>query len=163
MIIAQKIHLRRKDYNMQDESTSNLRNILNQTSLNELDHYLEQHANIPSAYDLFNLHMKTYPISIGQIVKNCEGYISRSYVYDILNGQKTSPSRDIVIMICLAANMNLKQVRRLLETYHHRELYPKDDRDAVIAACFNSKQYNICKVNMLLSSYNLPLLSTKEQ
>lgn len=147
---------------MKEESTSDLRNILNQTSLNKLDAYLEQHAHVPSAYDLFSLHMKEHLITIGQIAKNCEGYIARSYVYDILNGKKANPSRNIVIMICLAAHMNLKQVRRLLEIYHHRELYPKDDRDALIAACFNSKQYNITTVNMLLSARNLPLLSTND-
>ena len=55
--------------------------------------------------------------------------------------------------------MTLKQVRQLLEIYNHRELYPKDDRDALIAACFNSKEYNIVTINELLYIRNLPLLS----
>lgn len=147
---------------MNEESTSDLRNILNSTSLKEINTYLEKHAHTLSPYDIYMKHLNTYPTSISAIAKNCDGYIARSYVYDIINGVKKHPSRDIVIMICLAAHMNSKQVRRLLEAYNYRELYAKDDRDAMIAACFNSREYNIASVNNLLYIKNLPLLSGKE-
>lgn len=148
---------------MNEESTSDLRNILNNTSLNEINKYLNEHASVSSARDIYNDHLNSYPITIAAIAKNCNGYIARSYVYDIVNGVKAHPSRDIVIMICLAAHMNPKQVRRLLEIYNYRELYPKDDRDALIATCFNSKEYNITTVNNLLYIRQLPLLSNKEE
>lgn len=144
---------------MKDESTSDLRNILNTTTLNEIDSYLKNHTHKPTAYDIYNRHIKEHPISVATIYKNCKSFITKSYVYDIINGIKTHPSRDVVIIICLAAHMTLKQVRQLLEIYNHRELYPKDDRDALIAACFNSKEYNIVTINELLYIRNLPLLS----
>lgn len=147
---------------MNEESTSDLRRILNNTSLREINTYLNEHTGIPSAREIYNSHLAAYPITVAAIAKNCEGYIARSYVYDIINGVKDHPSRDIVIMICLAAHMNLKQVRRLLEIYNYRELYARDDRDAMIAACFNSKEYNITKVNNLLYVRHLPILSGKE-
>lgn len=147
---------------MCEESTSDLRNILNNTSLREINTYLETHTHSLSAYDIYQNHFKTYHTSTAAVAKNCEGYIARSYVYDIINGVKNHPSRDIVIMLCLAAHMNLKQARRLLEAYNYRELYAKDDRDAMIAACFNSREYNITTVNSLLFIRNLPLLSGKE-
>lgn len=148
---------------MSEKSTSDLRKILNHTSLHEIDTYLEKYAHTSSAYDIFSQHLKSYPTSIAAIAKNCDGYIARSYVYDVINGVKKHPSRDIVIMICLAAHMNLKQVRRLLEAYDYRELYAKDDRDILIAACFNSKEYNITAVNQLLYVRHLPLLSNQEE
>ena len=150
------------DEPMNEESTSDLRNILNTTTLNEINAYLSEHTSKSSACDIYNAHLASYPITIAAIAKNCEGYIARSYVYDIINGVKDHPSRDIVIMICLAAHMNLKQMRRLLEIYNYRELYAKDDRDALIAACINSKEYSITTVNELLYVRQLALLSNKE-
>lgn len=145
-----------------EESTTDLRTILNSTSLSGVNTYLEEHAHIPTAYAIFNQHIKTYPTSVSAIAKNCGGYIARSYVYDVINDVKKHPSRDIVIMICLAAHMSLKQVRQLLEVYNYRELYPKDDRDVILAACFNSREYNITTVNQLLYAKKLPLLSGRE-
>jgi hypothetical protein len=87
------------------------------------------------------------------ILKNCQGYISKSYVYDLINGKKLKPSRDNVLLICLASHMNLKVTRRTLELFNHRNLYPKDKRDAIIAICINNKIYDIASVNDKLFEY----------
>lgn len=147
---------------IKEESTTDLRSILNSTSLSNVDTYLEEHAHISTAYAIFSQHLKSYSISVSTIAENCRGYIARSYVYDIINGVKVHPSRDIVIMLCLAAHMRSKQVRQLLAVYNYRELHPKDDRDVILAACFNSSEYNITTVNQLLYAKKLPLLSGRE-
>ena len=89
------------------------------------------------------------------------GLISKSYVYDILGGVKTNPSRDIVLILCIAAGMDRKLVRRVLENYGHRDLYVKDTRDIIIATYINNKEYDIDRINDELFQYHLSPLSTE--
>ena len=81
------------------------------------------------------------------------GLISKSYVYDILGGVKTNPSRDIVLILCIAAGMDRKLVRRVLENYGHRDLYVKDTRD------INNQIYDLDRLNDELFRYGLATLN----
>ena len=83
------------------------------------------------------------------------GLISKSYVYDILGGVKTNPSRDIVLILCIAAGMDRKLVRRVLENYGHRDLYVKDTRDIIIATYI----YDLDRLNDELFRYGLATLN----
>ena len=102
----------------------------------------------------------SHDIKACDIVKECQGYISKSYIYDILSGKKLNPSRDNVILICLAAHMDLKMTRRTLEVFNHRPLYPKDPRDAIIAICINNKVFDIASINDRLFEHDKKLFST---
>lgn len=57
--------------------------------------------------------------------------IDRTYGYQIFDGRK-SPSRDKLIMLCFGLKLNLEESQRLLNIAGLRELYPRDERDAVI-------------------------------
>ncbi len=132
---------------MNTDSTTSLLNILNQTHIDDLDEFLADHQFSNSASEHFSKYFSTHDIKASAIVKECQGYISKSYIYDILSGKKTNPSRDNVILICLAAHMDLKMTKRTLEIFGHRPLYPKDNRDAIIAICINNKVYDIANIN----------------
>lgn len=86
-------------------------------------------------------------IAIADVVNRCRGILSKSYVYDILNGTKRNPSRDVVLLLCIAVHADRKQTRRLLEKYGHRDLYAKDTRDIIIATYINNKEYDIDRIN----------------
>lgn len=66
------------------------------------------------------------------IVRTCQGYLSRSYVYDILSGTKTAPSWNTVIMIALALQMDVKSADRLMKAFGYRDLYPRDGSDLTV-------------------------------
>lgn len=93
--------------------------------------------------------------------ERCRGILSKSYVYDILNGTKRNPSRDVVLLLCIAVHADRKQTRRLLEKYGHRDLYAKDTRDIIIATYINNKEYDIDRINDELFQYHLSPLSTE--
>ena len=88
-----------------EESTTGLLNILNNTDIEELDDFIDEHGHSISIGEFFSDYLYSHNIKSSDIVKKCQGYISKSYIYDLLNGKKTNPSRDNVILLCLAADM----------------------------------------------------------
>lgn len=148
---------------MKNISTTNLLNILEQnqiTSDNLSDYITEAKSAYPNR-NIFSdyIAQNSESITTAQIIRNCSGYISRSYAYDILNGTTSkNPSRDIVLVLCLSAHMDRRMIRRTLEAFQHRELYLKDPRDLIIATYVNNQNYNIEAINSELYEYQLPLL-----
>lgn len=106
-------------------------------------------------------YIAEHSIAIADVVHRCRGILSKSYVYDILNGTKRNPSRDVVLLLCIAVHADRKQTRRLLEKYGHRDLYAKDTRDIIIATYINNKEYDIDRINDELFQYHLSPLSTE--
>ena len=124
-----------------------------------LEQYLATHAITPSIHDYFNDYFATHSITSSEIASRCKGLISKSYLYDLLNGQKTQPSRDMILILCLAAHMNRKETRRTLELFQLRELYVKDPRDIIIATAINQEQFDIDQINDKLAAYGLKILN----
>ena len=52
-------------------------------------------------------------------------------------------------------NAFFKETRRVLELFNLRPLYPKDDRDAIIAICINNKVFDVSDINERLFDYGL--------
>lgn len=144
---------------MQEIATTELLDILNNIKTDQMDSYIAQYGSLKVNTNIFSEYVAEHDISVSSIVKRCEGYISKSYIYDILGGIKKNPSRDIILTLCIAAKMNRKMVRRVLENYHHRDLYPKDTRDIIIATHINNKEFDINIINDALFEYQLPLLN----
>lgn len=137
-----------------EKSTTDLLYVLNKTSLDDLDNFLDQN-NGNSISDFFSEYLHSHNLTPARIAKTCQGFIAKSYVYSLVNGEKTNPDRDKAILICLAAEMNLKETRRVLELFNLRPLYPKDDRDAIIAICINNKVFDVSDINERLFDYGL--------
>ena len=84
--------------------------------------YIKEFAATASAAAPFPEYIAEHSIAIADVVHRCRGILSKSYVYDILNGTKRNPSRDVVLLLCIAVQADRKQKRRLLEKYRHRDL-----------------------------------------
>lgn len=145
---------------MIEKPTTELLDILNHIEKTEMDSYITQYGSTQMNTNIFSEYIAENNITTAYIVQNCMGLISKSYIYDILGGIKTQPSRDILLILCIAAKMNRKMVRRVLETYHQRDLYAKDTRDIIIATYINNKDYDLNRINDALFEYNLPLLKS---
>lgn len=149
----------RKQY-MKEESTTGLLNILNNITPEQMDGYIEEHAR-SSGKNIFSDYIAENKIVPADIVKNCSGFISKSYVYDILNGKKENPSRDVILMLCISAHMDRKMTRRVLEVYGHRDLYAKDTRDIIIATYINNQEFDLNEINDKFSEYGLTVFDAK--
>lgn len=57
--------------------------------------------------------------------------LDKAYVYQIFAGKK-NPSRDKLITIALGMKFSEEETRRMLHLSRHRELWPKDERDALL-------------------------------
>lgn len=142
-----------------EKSTTSLLGTLQNTSIDNIGEYIANLDNTLSYSEYFSRYFAENNLTTADIVKYCDGIISRSYVYEIINGQKTKPSRDNVILICLASHMDLKNTRRTLEIYNHRPLYPKDERDAVVGIFINNGNFDINAINDRLYELQLPLFN----
>lgn len=144
---------------MKEKPTTELLHLLDDLKPEDMHSYIEQYGNSVRNTSIFSEYIAEHALSTSDIVQNCKGLISKSYIYDILNGTKKNPSRDILLILCIAAKMNRKSTRRILENYGKRDLYVKDTRDIIIATYINNKNYDVDLINDELYRYNLPLLN----
>lgn len=82
--------------------------------------------------------------------------LNRKYVYQIFDGTKT-PSRDKLIAIAFGLQLSDEETQTMLKLSENRELYVRDERDAIILFALQRKM-NIMKTNELLNSHGHKLL-----
>lgn len=67
-----------------------------------------------------------------------------TYIKNVFNSRRKT-SRDVIIGICFAFGLNFNESNMLLKTSGENELYPRDNRDLLIAKCITDN-LNIKKV-----------------
>ena len=65
-------------------------------------------------------------------VVSFEAHLNHSYVGNIMNGKKNSPSRNALICICFALGANEEELQYLLKYAGHSPLYVRRKRDVII-------------------------------
>lgn len=65
-------------------------------------------------------------------VVSFDAHLSPSYVGNIINGKKNSPSRDALICICFALGATEEEAQYLLKYAGHAPLYVRRKRDVII-------------------------------
>jgi len=135
---------------MNIKETSQLDEILKGTSLEEIDRYVLEEGLLPeyTIQTYFNEYIAKHGLKVSVIVEKSR--IAREYAYQILNGRKKNPSRDKLLSLCLGAEMELKDVQRILHISHQGILYSKNVRDAVIIVCIHHRIYDIDEINEYL-------------
>ncbi len=78
--------------------------------------------------------------------------IGYTYFYDILRGDK-HPTRNILIKLFLAAELNLSTCQEILYTYDSAYLYPDVKRDSIVIFAINN-HLTLSQTNRLLEKYN---------
>lgn len=87
--------------------------------------------------------------------------LGRAYVYRIFAGQKI-PSRDKLIALAFGLNLSDEETQKMLKLSGNRELYARDERDALILFALQ-RQMTIMDLNSLLFDYHFPLLDTTKE
>ena len=148
-----------KEADMYKNSTTDLNHRLLDPSGTGREEIVSPEDRIRSGKELLDVFISSEnEISPADIVRSCQGYLSRSYIYDILSGKREAPSRDVVIMISLALKTDVKSAGRLLKAFGHRDLYPRDPRDLEVMQCMTEGVFEISEVNDRLSAGGYRLL-----
>lgn len=87
--------------------------------------------------------------------------LDRAYVYQIFSGKKV-PSRDKLISIAFGLCLSDDETQKMLKLSGNRDLYVRDERDALILFALQRKQ-NIFGINELLIDHNFTVLGTPNQ
>lgn len=145
---------------------------MNQKTTEELCHEIKDSTNINNFLKKNKEHMLTDSlpehlnallvqkgISRAEVVRG--SLLDRSYVYQIFSGEKV-PSRDKLIAIAFGLCLSDEETQKMLKLSGNRELYARDERDALLLFGLQRKK-DIFEINELLISHNLTLLGTPNQ
>lgn len=115
-----------------DKSTEKLENEL-RTNVNnnkKLGKYLDELKNVTVGDYLYEL-MEERGMFATDIMEKCTN-ISDKYIYSIVNGSKTNPSREKIIIIACGLGLTIEETNTLLKYSGYGKLYAKDKDDAII-------------------------------
>ena len=84
--------------------------------------------------------------------------ISLGYGYKLLNEEKNTRQRDVILRICYAANFTVAETQSALELCQMNRLYARDPRDALIMTCFNTRPGTVLEVNEILRKNKMEVL-----
>lgn len=147
---------------MSEKETSVLDGILRNASLDDFEEYINSQntEGYDSLSDYLNEFIANHNLVLADVIKKSN--LSRDYAYSIFNGHRKNPTKDRVIALCLACEMNLSEVQRCLKICNAGTLYSKNNRDAAIIICINRKIYDIDKVNDFLFEHEMEPLKTSK-
>ena len=86
--------------------------------------------------------------------------LDRAYVYQIFAGKK-NPSRDKLITIAFGMKLREEEAQRMLQLSGHRELWPKDERDALLLFAIQ-RRMSLEEVHTELERYGLNPLAAPD-
>jgi len=84
--------------------------------------------------------------------------LDKAYVYQIFAGKK-HPSRDKLITIAFGMKLSEEETQRMLQLSGHRELWPKDERDALLLFAIQ-RGMSLEEVHTELERYGLDPLAS---
>lgn len=87
--------------------------------------------------------------------------LGRAYVYQIFSGKKT-PSRDKLIAIAFGMGLSDDETQKMLKLTCNRELYARDERDALILFALQKKK-TVFEVNESLVDHGFSILDTTKE
>ena len=118
--------------------------------------FIRDHAGSETLPVFLNSLLATQGLTIPELIDRSG--VSRNYIYNILSGERTKPSRDKVIALCIGLGASFSQINRALELVKYSPLYPRDERDARIAIAVNQGVRTVTEVNLTLEKNGLPPL-----
>lgn len=124
----------------------------------DMQKFLRQNENefVKPLHVYLNELLQEKNLSKAQVIKN--SLINTNYAYHIFVGKKKNPSRDKIISLGLAMNLNLDEMQYLLRYAGTGALYPRNSRDAVIISAVE-QNFSVPETNLLLEKLNETILS----
>lgn len=123
----------------------------------DIEDYLEKNKEsmlTGSLSEHLNMLLTQKSINKADVVRG--SLLDRAYLYQIFSGEKT-PSRDKLIAIAFGLYLSDNETQKMLKLSGNRELYARDERDALILFALQRKM-TIFETNELLFSHSLTVL-----
>ncbi len=148
---------------MSEKNTRDLENVLGSTHIKNYSVYCaENKDSLIMGKDDFIIYMKKLfqekKLTQQQVFLKAD--IPERYGYKLLNGEKRTKQRDVILRICYAAEFTLEETQRALKEYEMPTLYAKKPRDAFMMIVFNERPGSIIDVNALLKQNGMEPLRT---
>ena len=148
---------------MQEKETNELERELGSTHLADYTAFVQNNKDsMLSDATSFSTYIKSIlrQKGITQQVAFLKADIPERYGYKLLSGEKHTRQRDVILRICYASELTLKETQRALRKYDMPELYAKIPRDTLIMIAFNERPGSIIDVNALLKEHGMEPLRT---
>lgn len=140
---------------METKSTEELKHEIKAAT--DIEDYLKTNKNnmiTGSLSEHLNMLLSQKKVSKADVVRGC--MLDRAYVYQIFSGDRT-PSRDKLIALAFGLNLTDEETQKMLKLSCNRELYARDERDALILFALKQK-WSVLKVNELLFDHGFAAL-----
>ena len=142
---------------MKEKNTGELFSEIQQTE--EIHSYLKDNKkslHYPTIAEFLNKVLQDKGMTKKELIE--ESNLDRVYVYQILSGVKTAPSRAKLLSLAIALKLSLDETQHLLKYGKVPELYPRDSTDSVIIYAIK-QQLSLHDTNELLNELGLKCLS----
>lgn len=145
---------------MKSKTTEELRNEIKAAT--DIEDFLitnKENMYIPSLSEHLNMLLKQKGIKKADVLRG--SLLGRAYIYRIFTGDKI-PSRDKLIAIAFGMHLSDEETQYMLKLSGNRELYARDERDALILFSLQHKQ-TILEINEMLFEHRLAILNTSKE
>lgn len=154
---------------MKEKATNELDEMLKHIEPDKLKHYYQQNNEyIANAEKAFTYYMKDVIDKKNLIINDHKlqykdiysfAGVSEKYGEKILNMEKHTKDRDLIIRFCIIAHFQLHEINTALKLYGMRPLYAKDRRDACMIVAVNNRIYDLCEIDEMLEAQGFIRLS----
>lgn len=149
-----------RDPDMELKSTDELTHEIK--SVTNIEDYLTKNRKSMLATSLsehLNLLLTQKKIRKADVIRHSQ--LGRAYVYKIFAGEKI-PTRDKLIALAFGLGLSDLETQKMLKLSGNRELYARDERDALILFALQRNK-TVFEVNELLTDHNLAILNTSKE
>ena len=150
---------------MQNKPTDELNALLENVKPDQIDGYFKDNrAYMADGKKAFYYYMKDVIEEKNILLKDVYSFagVSEKYGSQIIEMEKHTRNRDLIIRFCVAGHFNWDETNRALKLYGMTELYAKDSRDACIIVAINNRVYDLASIDDMLTERGLKKLSKDE-
>ena len=150
---------------MQNKPTDELNALLENVKPDQIDGYFKDNrAYMADGKKAFYYYMKDIIEEKNILLKDVYSFagVSEKYGSQIIEMEKHTKNRDLIIRFCVAGHFNWDETNRALKLYGMTELYAKDSRDACIIVAINNRVYDLASIDDMLTERGLKKLSKDE-
>ncbi len=143
---------------MQNKPTDELNNLLENMKPDQIDGYLKDNRPYMAGdKKSFYYYMKDVLEKKNIRLKDVYSFagVSEKYGSQILEMEKHTKDRDLIIRFCISGHFNWDETNRALKLYGMSELYAKDPRDACLIVAINNRIFDFAKIDDMLTEKGL--------
>lgn len=143
--------------NMKKKTTDELNHEIKAAT--DVEDYIEENKGSFITTELsahLNALLSQKRLKIADVIRG--SLLGRSYVYQIFAGGK-KPSRDKLIALAFGLRLSDEETQKMLRLSGNRELYVRDERDALLLFSIQRKK-NIIETNEVLIDHGFNVLDT---